>query len=173
AALFGALLTKVGIYAMFRIFTLIFNHEPAITHTLIGVMAAVTLIIGSIGAIAYKDLRQIAAFNVVIAVGFIMVGLAVFSTVALEGSIYYLIHDMIVKALLFLLVGTMIALTGKNRLNQMSGLLRNYSVLGCLVFIVTRSLAGIPPFSCFLSKVLVVGAAVAKGNFFLLALAFV
>src|SRR5690625_4773341 len=130
AALFGALLTKVGIYAMFRIFTLIFNHEPAITHTLIGVMAAVTLIIGSIGAIAYKDLRQIAAFNVVIAVGFIMVGLAVFSTVALEGSIYYLIHDMIVKALLFLLVGTMIALTGKTRLNQESGLIRNYPVLG-------------------------------------------
>src|SRR5690625_2935376 len=157
---------------MCRIFTLIFNHEPAITHTLIGVMAAVTLIIGSIGAIAYKDLRQIAAFNVVIAVGFIMVGLAVFSTVALEGSIYYLIHDMIVKALLFLLVGTMIALTGKNRLNQMSGLIRNYPVLGWLVFIVTLSLAGIPPFSGFLGKVLVGGAAVEKGNFVLLALAF-
>src|SRR5699024_7717630 len=64
AALFGALLTKVGVYAMFRIFSLIFYHEPSITHTLIGVMAAVSLIIGSIGAIAYKDLRQVAAFNV-------------------------------------------------------------------------------------------------------------
>src|SRR5699024_4466380 len=150
AALFGALLTKVGVYAMFRIFSLIFYHEPSITHTLIGVMAAVSLIIGSIGAIAYKDLRQVAAFNVIIAIGFIMVGLAISTPVAIEGSIYYLIHDMIVKAMLYLLIGTMILLTGKTRINQMSGLIRNYPTLGWLFFIVTLSLAGIPPFSGFI-----------------------
>src|SRR5699024_4904671 len=64
-ALFGALLTKVGVYALFRFFTLLFYHEPSITHTLIGIMAAVTLIGGSIGAIAYNDVRQIVAYNVV------------------------------------------------------------------------------------------------------------
>src|SRR5699024_5689783 len=73
AALFGALLTKVGVYAMFRMFTLIFTHEPSITHTIIGLMAALTLVIGSIGAIAYKDLRQIAIYNIIIAIGFIMI----------------------------------------------------------------------------------------------------
>lgn len=173
AALFGALLTKVGVYAMFRLFTLVFHHEPTITHTLIGVMAAVTLIIGSIGAIAYKDIRQIAAFNIIIAIGFIMVGLAVNSQIALEGSIYYLIHDMIVKALLFLLLGTMIALTGKSKINQMSGLIRNYPVLGWLVFVVTLSLAGIPPFSGFLGKILVGEATIQNGSYTLLALAFI
>src|SRR5699024_7055075 len=103
AALFGALLTKVGVYAMFRMFTLIFTHEPSITHTIIGMMAAVTLVVGSIGVVAYKDLRTIAIYNIVIAIGFIMIGLAVFTPFSLEGSIYYLIHDIIVKALLFLL----------------------------------------------------------------------
>src|SRR5699024_12405461 len=77
AALFGALLTKVGVYAMFRIFSLIFYHEPSITHTLIVVMAAVSLIIGSIGAIAYKDLRQVSAFCVILVIVFFMVGLAI------------------------------------------------------------------------------------------------
>ena len=115
AALFGALLTKVGIYAMFRMFTLLFYHEPSITHTMIGVMAGLTLIGGSIGAIAYNDIRQIVAYNVVIAVGFILVGLAVSTQTAIEGSIYYLVHDMIVKALLFLLAGTIIALTGTEK----------------------------------------------------------
>ncbi len=90
AALFGALLTKVGIYAMFRVFTLIFYHEPAVTHTMIGIMAAITMIGGSIGAIAYNDIRQIVSYNVVIAVGFILVGLAVSTEVAIQGSIYYL-----------------------------------------------------------------------------------
>jgi len=173
AALFGALLTKVGVYAMFRIFTLIFHHEPSITHTLIGVMAAVSLIVGSIGAIAYKDLRQVAAFNVIIAIGFIMVGLAISTSVAIEGSIYYLIHDMIVKAMLYLLIGTMIMLTGKTRINQMSGLIRNYPTLGWLFFIVTLSLAGIPPFSGFIGKVLVGQGTVEAGTYFLLALAFI
>ncbi|HLR51505.1 MAG TPA: Na+/H+ antiporter subunit D [Candidatus Avamphibacillus sp.] len=173
AALFGALLTKVGVYAMFRIFSLIFYHEPSITHTLIGVMAAVSLIIGSIGAIAYKDLRQVAAFNVIIAIGFIMVGLAISTPVAIEGSIYYLIHDMIVKAMLYLLIGTMILLTGKTRINQMSGLIRNYPTLGWLFFIVTLSLAGIPPFSGFIGKVLVGQGTVETGAYLLLALAFI
>lgn len=173
AALFGALLTKVGVYAMFRLFSLIFNHEPTITHGLIGIMAGLTLIIGSIGAIAYKDLRQIAAFNVIISIGFIMVGLAVSTQVAMEGAIYYLIHDMVAKALLFLLIGTIIMLTGRSKMSQMSGLIRNYPILGWLVFIVTVSLAGIPPFSGFIGKLLIGQGTVETGSYILLALAFI
>src|SRR5690625_2413014 len=140
AALFGALLTKVGVYALFRMFTLVFYHEPSITHTIIGIMAALTLIGGSIGALAYKDIRQIVSYNVVIAIGFILIGLAVSTTSAVEGAIYYLVHDMIVKALLFLLAGTIITLTGTAKYNQISGLIRNYPVLGWLFFFSLLSL---------------------------------
>ncbi|HLS60295.1 MAG TPA: Na+/H+ antiporter subunit D [Virgibacillus sp.] len=173
AALFGALLTKVGIYALFRMFTLIFYHEPSITHTFIGVMAAITLIGGSLGAIAYNDIRQIVSYNVVIAVGFILVGLALATPIAFEGAIYYLIHDMIVKALLFLIAGTMIYLTGTARLEKMSGLIRNYPVLGWLFFITMLSLAGIPPFSGFIGKVLMGQAAIESGAYILLAISFI
>ncbi|GIN72034.1 Na+/H+ antiporter subunit D [Bacillus sp. J14TS2] len=173
AALFGALLTKVGIYSLFRIFTLLFYHEPAITHTIIGVMAGLTLIAGSIGAIAFKDLRQIISFNVVIAVGFILVGLAVSTAVSIEGSIYYLIHDMVVKGLLFLLGGTIIALTGTARIDKMSGLIGNYPLLGWLFLIVTLSLAGVPPLSGFIGKVLVGKGAIDTGHYLLTALAII
>jgi multicomponent Na+:H+ antiporter subunit D len=172
AALFGALLTKVGIYAMFRTFTLIFYHEPSITHTLIGIMAAITMIGGSIGAIAYKDVRQIVTYNVVITIGFILVGLAVSTEVAIMGSIYYLVHDMIIKALLFLIAGTMIYLTGTSRIEEMSGLIRNYPVLGWLFFLTTLSLAGIPPLSGFIGKLYVGQGAVEAGSYTLLAIAF-
>ncbi|MCZ2260380.1 Na+/H+ antiporter subunit D [Sporosarcina sp. G11-34] len=173
AALFGALLTKVGIYAMFRVFTLIFYHEPSITHTVIGVMAALTMIGGSIGAIAYKDIRQIVSYNVVISVGFILVGLAVSTEVAIQGSVYYLIHDMIIKALLFLLAGTMIYLTKTARIEEMSGLIRNYPLLGWLFFITTMALAGIPPLSGFIGKLLVGQGAIEAEAFVLLAIAFI
>ncbi len=172
AALFGALLTKVGIYALFRMFTLIFYHEPEITHTMIGIMAALTMIGGGIGAIAYNDVRQVVSYNVVIAVGFILVGLAVSTEAAIQGSIYYLIHDMIIKALLFLLAGTMIYLTGTARIERMSGLIRNYPILGWLFFITMLSLTGIPPLSGFIGKVYVGQGAVEAGAFVLLGLAF-
>lgn len=172
AALFGALLTKVGIYAMFRVFTLIFYHEPGVTHLMIGIMAGITMIGGSIGAIAYNDIRKIVSYNVVIAVGFILVGLAVSTEVAIQGSIYYLIHDMIIKALLFLIAGTMIYLTGTARIENMSGLIRNYPLLGWLFFITMLSLAGIPPLSGFIGKVYVGQGAIESGAFVLLAIAF-
>lgn len=172
AALFGALLTKVGIYAMFRTFTLIFYHEPSITHNLIGIMAIFTMIGGSIGAIAYKDVRQIVTYNVVITVGFILVGLAVSTELAITGSIYYLVHDMIIKALLFLLAGTMIYLTGTSKIEEMSGLIRNYPALGWLFLLTTLSLAGIPPLSGFIGKLYVGQGAVEAGNYLLLAIAF-
>lgn len=172
AALFGALLTKVGIYAMFRTFTLLFYHEPSITHLLIGILAGLTLIGGSIGAIAYRDIRQIVAYNVIIAVGFILIGLAVSTPAAIEGAIFYLIHDMIVKALLFLLAGTMIYLTETANINRVSGLIRNYPVLGWLFFITILSLVGIPPLSGFIGKILVGQGAIEGGAYILLALGF-
>lgn len=170
SALFGALLTKVGVYALFRVFTLIF-HEGDVVPTFIAVMAGLTLIGGSLGAVAYTDIRKIAAYNVVIAVGFMLAGLAIGNTLAIEGTIYYIIHDMFAKALLFLLIGTMIFLTNKVHIHEMSGLLKNYPVLGWSFFIVILSLAGIPPFSGFMGKILVMEGALENGSYILLFLA--
>ncbi|MGB6407552.1 MAG: Na+/H+ antiporter subunit D [Planococcus donghaensis] len=170
SALFGALLTKVGIYALFRVFSLIFHYQPETTHTIIGIMAALTLIGGSLGAISFNDLRSIAAYNVVVAVGFILVGLAIATPAAIEGSIYYIIHDMVAKALLFLLIGTMITLSGTSKMAGMSGLMKNYPLLGWSFFIAMLSLAGIPPLSGFIGKVLISSAAIDNGSYVLLAL---
>lgn len=172
AALFGALLTKVGIYALFRTFTLLFYHEQEITHTLIAIMAVITLIAGGLGAISYNNIKQIVTFNVVITVGFVLVGLAFMTTTSMEGAVYYLMHDMIGKSLLFLLAGTMIYLTGTERMDQMSGLIRNYPVLGWMFFIVVLSLTGIPPLSGFLGKMLLGQAAIETGSYVLLAVSF-
>jgi len=172
AALFGALLTKVGIYALYRMFTLIFYHEPQITHSVIAVMAILTIIGGSIGAVAFRDVKQVVTYNVVIAVGFILAGLAIFNLESITGGIYYLLHDMIVKALLFLLAGTIIYLTKTSRVDAMSGLIRNYPALGWFFFITVISLTGIPPLSGFLGKVLIGQGALEAGTYVLLTFVF-
>src|SRR5690606_3191157 len=94
-ALFAALLTKVGIYAIIRMYTLVFYHEPQITHLLLGILAALTMILGGIGAVAYSDINKILTYNVIIGAGFILAGIAAFTENGALGSIYYLIHDMI------------------------------------------------------------------------------
>ena len=172
AALFGALLTKVGIYALFRTFTLIFTVQENITHTLIGILACATIILGSFGAIGYRDLRQIVGYNVVIGVGFVLLGLYANQTEALEGAIYYFMHDFIVKALLFLMIGTMIYITGRIRFDEIKGLIHHFPLFGWLFFLMMLSLAGIPPFSGFIGKMLLGIGLVDEGMYVTLLLGF-
>jgi multicomponent Na+:H+ antiporter subunit D len=167
AAIFAALLTKVGIYAIIRLFSIIFYHEPYITHLFIGVLAAATMVLGAMGAVAYWDIRRIITYNVVVGVGFILAGFASFSLVGIRGSIYYLIHDMIVKALLFLLGGTIIHLTGTSKIGDMSGLIRLHPQLGWMFFIAALSLSGIPPLSGFVGKIFITEGTFHSGYFWL------
>lgn len=171
-ALFAALLTKVGMYALFRTFTLMFPLNPDVTHMIIGVMAGATIILGCMGALAGKDIRSIASYNVIIGVGFILIGLAAGTEEAFAGAVYYLIHDMVAKALLFLLIGTMVYLTGEIVVKNMNGLIRIYPLFGWMFFLVLCALAGIPPLSGFLGKVLIGQGAIAGGSYVLLGIGF-
>ncbi|NCU17663.1 Na+/H+ antiporter subunit D [Pallidibacillus pasinlerensis] len=167
AAIFAALLTKVGIYAIFRMFTLIFYHEPQVTHLIIGILAAVTMILGALGAAGFMDVRKILTYNVIISVGFIVAGLVSMTEAGLMGSIYYLIHDMIIKALVFLIGGTIILLTGTSNLREISGLIRRHPALGWMFFIGALSMVGIPPLSGFLGKVFITQGTFEIGYFWL------
>ncbi|WP_342566003.1 Na+/H+ antiporter subunit D [Paenibacillus sp. FSL R7-0345] len=155
-ALFGALLTKVGLYAITRTFTLIFVHDPGMTHSLMGWMAGATMILGAIGALAYNDLSRIFNYNIVISVGFIAFGISVLTEDSLNGVVFYLMHDMIAKALLFFLGGMILAASGTEQLKQMGGLIRKYPWTGWMFFILTLALVGVPPLSGFAGKVMMV-----------------
>lgn len=154
-ALFGGLLTKVGLYAIIRMFSLIFYHEPGVTHLWIAVMAGMTMVLGSIGAVAYQDVTRIINYNVIIGVGFIALGIAVATAEAWDGVILYLLHDMAAKALLFILGGMLIATAGSDQLSAMGGLIRRYPLLGGLFFATALALVGIPPLSGFPGKLLI------------------
>lgn len=169
-ALLGALLTKVGLYALVRTFTLIFYHQPELTHTLLGWMAAATMILGSLGAVAFTDVNKIINYNVVISVGFIAFGLAVANSASLDGLIFYLIHDMLAKALLFLLGGMLIKAAGTSDLRKMGGIIRKYPLIGWMFLIVTLALVGVPPLSGFAGKLLLVQGGLSSGDYILSAI---
>ncbi|WP_211749645.1 Na+/H+ antiporter subunit D [Paenibacillus sp. Marseille-Q4541] len=172
-ALFAGLLTKVGLYAIVRVFTLIFYHDPGFTHAIIGWMAGATMILGVIGAIAYKDVNKILVYNVVAGVGFVAFGMAAGNKLALEGLMFYLMHDMIIKTLLFLLGGALIAAAGTSNLSNMGGMIRRYPLLGWMFFVTTLALAGVPPLSGFPGKLMLFEGGLDAGLYGLTAIAVV
>ncbi|MBZ5752322.1 Na+/H+ antiporter subunit D [Metabacillus rhizolycopersici] len=155
-ALFGALLTKVGVYSITRTYTLFFYHDRDFAFQLLSILAILSVLVGVIGAIAYWDVKKIIIYNIIVAVGVILYGVSVMNHTALTGSVYYLIHDMLIKAALFLLVGVIMAITGTSNLKNISGLITRYPGLGWTFFIAALALAGIPPLSGFVGKLLIV-----------------
>ncbi|MFP9130364.1 Na+/H+ antiporter subunit D [Niallia sp. BSM11] len=158
--LFGALLTKVGIYSIMRTYTLLFYHDTGYTSKILAILAILSIIFGLIGALAFSDIKKIIIYNIIIAVGVILFGISAMTPDSLTGSVFYLIHDMIIKATLFLLVGIMISITGTSNLKEISGLIKQYPGLAWTFFLSALSLAGIPPLSGFIGKLLIV-----KGGF--------
>src|SRR5690625_1950125 len=155
-ALFGALLTKVGLYAIIRTYTLFFIHDISFTHELLLVLSVLTVVFGCIGALAYFDLKQIIIYNIIITVGVILFGVAQMNDGGMSGMVFYLIHDMIIKAALFILIGIIIAVTGTSNLRNMGGLMKTHASLGWMYLIAVFGLVGIPPLSGFIGKLLII-----------------
>ena len=152
SAVFAGMLTKVGVYAMFRVFTLIFNQNISYTHTIILVIAGLTMFIGVLGAAAQNNFRRILSFHIVSQIGYMIMGLGLFSPLAVAGGIFYIIHHIIVKTNLFFVSGVVHRLKGSYELKELGGVYKKYPLLGLLFLIPAFSLAGIPPLSGFWAK---------------------
>lgn len=166
-ALFAALLTKVGLYAMLRIFTIVLPLDEMQIIPLVGVVAMVTMLVPILGAIAEFNLRRILSFCLLSHIGVMMCGLAIFNHTALSGMVFYMIHHMIVMACLFLMAGILRRIFETDDIRRMGGLLKHSPALAWLLFIPLISIAGLPPLSGFWSKMLLVKGGLEGGHYVL------
>lgn len=171
SAIFAGLLTKVGVYALIRFFTTIFTHDVEFTHTLLLVSAALTMLTGVLGAAAQNDFRKILSFHIISQIGYMILGLALFSPLAIAGAIFYIIHHIIVKTNLFFVSGVVKRLKGSYLLNEVGGVYKYYPMLGLLFLIPALSLAGIPPLSGFWAKFVVIKAGLDLSQYFIVGIA--
>ncbi|MGE0152850.1 MAG: Na+/H+ antiporter subunit D [Reyranellaceae bacterium] len=168
-AIFAALLTKVGVYAIIRTFTLLFDGDAGYTGPIVAVIAGLTMVTGVLGAAAHFDIRRILSFHIVSQIGYMLFGIAVATPLAVAGSILYVIHHIVVKANLFLIAGAIERVGGSFHLKRLGGLYRSLPFLGVLFLVPALSLAGLPPLSGFWSKFTVIKASLDAGHVLLAA----
>jgi len=160
SAVFAGLLTKVGVYALYRVFTLMFTGEVDFTHQILLWMAVFTMLTGVLGAASQYEVRRILSFHIISQIGYMMLGLALFTPLALIGGVFYIMHHIIVKANLFFVAGMMYRLGGSFELKQLGGLYKRHPGLALLFMIPAFSLAGVPPLSGFFAKFILIKAGV-------------
>ena len=161
AALF-AIMTKVGAYAIIRVYTLIFPPDLDVTmglHDLWLLPAAlVSLAIGMIGVLAAKQLDRLIAFAVIGSMGMVMVSISLFSAAGIAAALYYIVHSTLAGAALFLIAD--LVRTGRANLDltPQPPVAGNALTAG-MFFAGAIAMAGLPPLSGFLGKLLVLDAA--------------
>ncbi len=171
SAIFAGLLTKVGVYALIRVFTMLFVGDTGYTHAWILWAAGLTMVVGILGAVVQEDVRRLLSFNIVSHIGYMIMGLGLFSPLGLAGSITYIVHHIIVITNLFLISGLILRLRGSYRLAGLGGLYAARPLLAFLFMIPALSLAGIPPLSGFFPKLALVKAGLEGGQYWLVAAA--
>jgi multicomponent Na+:H+ antiporter subunit D len=165
SALFAGLLTKVGVYSLVRAFTLLFTQEVAFTHELILLLAGLTMLTGVLGAVSRNGFRHILSFHILSQVGYMVMGLALFTPLALAGAVFYIAHHIIVKTNLFLVSGVALRLRGTEDLARLGGLIRTAPWLATLFLIPALSLAGVPPLSGFWAKLFLIWSSFQENRF--------
>ncbi len=167
AAIFGGLLTKMGIYAMLRTFTLIFQPDDFIKNVFM-VIAILTMITGALGAINKRSIRRLISYLIVCHIGYLIAGIGLYTEIAIMGVIFYLMHDVIVKSNLLMITGIIQKIRETIDMTRLGGLYKDYPKLTIVIAIAMFSLVGIPPLSGFWPKIQFFGESLRTEHYVLL-----
>ena len=163
-ALFAGLLTKVGVYAVLRTAGDVFSPAPAVLMEALGWIAAATMLFGVLGAAYHWDMRRILAFHIISQIGYILLGIALASEAGNAATLFYTLHHIVVKANLFLIAALIWRTTGSYDLRRIGGLYAAKPALAILFLVPALSLVGIPPFSGFWAKLMILQEAIGQGR---------
>ncbi|HEX7004271.1 MAG TPA: proton-conducting transporter membrane subunit [Trueperaceae bacterium] len=161
SAFFAALLTKVGVYALIRIFTLMFPEETGL-RSIILVLAGFTLLFGALGTIVRHRWRYVFSFANIASIGYLLAGAFIGSRPGLEAALYYMVNSVLVIFSLFL-VAALAEIIGGLRFRS-SGHLGLYPWLAGGYFFAMLALSGMPPTSGFIGKFAIIESLLAVGG---------
>nr|WP_221419586.1 monovalent cation/H+ antiporter subunit D family protein [Micrococcus flavus] len=161
--LFAALHTKVAVYALYRVYSVLYDGDPRLLPVLL-VLAVATLVIGALASVGEHGVRSILSWQMVSGIGGILVGLGLSTRLGLAAGLFYLVHHMVAMGCLLMATGAIEVRYGTGRLADVQGLARREPLVAAAFFVGLLSLVGIPPFSGFVGKLMLVTAGLDAGR---------
>jgi multicomponent Na+:H+ antiporter subunit D len=171
AMLSGVLIKTLGVYALSRVVFNVFGISISVGWLLI-VLGILSMVAGAFLAIGQWDLKRLMAYSSISQVGYVVLGIGLggliiagggnlaWASLAILGGLFHLVNHAVYKSLLFLTSGSVEMSTGTRRMEQMGGLAEKMPVTRAACTIASASIVGIPPFSGFWSKLILVIAAI-------------
>ncbi|BBB33383.1 multicomponent Na+:H+ antiporter subunit D [Thermotomaculum hydrothermale] len=158
AALFSAVTVKAGLYAMVRfLFTVV--NMPVFVKALL-VFGVLTVIVSELSALRQKDVRRMLGYSSLGQIGLILFAIGIGTTGALKGAIFHFINHAILKATLFLTIGLLAKAAGGSTFEDLKGIGKKYPFLAGIFAIAALGVMGFPPLNGFMSKLMILTAAV-------------
>lgn len=156
--LFSALHTKMGLYAVYRIYATVFEGTAPYGPVLLAIVV-LTVVLGAVGTFFERRIRGALAFQMVTGVGQILIGLVVFTQFSIAAGLFYMVHHMITMGGLIMAAGAIEETYGSGRFDRLSGLMKRERLVAALMALGLLSLVGLPPTSGLWGKVMVLGSA--------------
>lgn len=163
AMLSGILIKALGVYSLLRIFFNIIGSTPAYLKILM-FLGALSLLVAVILALSQWDLKRLLAYHSISQIGYIILGIGLGTPLGILGGLFHLFNHSVFKSLLFLNSGAIDYAAGTRDLKEIGGLNKVMPVTSGTNLIASMSIAGIPPFNGFFSKLLIIIACIQKGH---------
>ena len=163
AMLSGVLIKALGIYALARIFFNVLGMSQQISGILM-VLGAISILAGVLLALWQWDLKRLLAYHSISQIGYIVLGLGLFTPLGIMGALFHLFNHALFKPLLFLNAGAIEYASGTRELKKLGGLAKSMPVTFVTSLFASMSIAGIPPFNGFWSKLFIILACVQAGQ---------
>jgi multicomponent Na+:H+ antiporter subunit D len=176
AMLSGVLIKALGIYALSRLIFNVFGVSVPVSWVLIA-LGVLSMVVGVFLAVGQWDFKRLLAYHSISQMGYVVLGIGlgalilarggnpVWASLAILGGLFHLVNHAVFKSLLFLTSGSVEMATGTRQLKQMGGLVERMPYTRAACTVASASIAGVPPFNGFWSKLILVMAAVQAGFF--------
>lgn len=164
AMLSGVLIKSLGVYALCRIFYNVIGVSPTISSILM-FLGVLSMVVGVLLAIGQWDFKRLLAYHSISQVGYVVLGIGLGTPLGILGGLFHLFNHSVFKSLLFLNSGAVEYSTGTRDLQKMGGLASRMPVTSTTTLVASMSIAGIPPFNGFWSKLIIIIAIVQAGRF--------
>ncbi|MGE6231006.1 complex I subunit 4 family protein [Paenibacillus chitinolyticus] len=150
----SGILLKMGAYGLIRFGILLFPAQAQDWAWVLALLGVINILYGALLAFVQNEFRLVLAYSSISHMGIVLLGLAAFNPIGMQGAIFQLVSHGLISALMFLLVGSIYERTSTTELGKLGGLAKSMPFLSAILLVGGLASLGLPGLSGFVSELL-------------------